>query len=150
MVIRSGKRYGEGMMFVSVEEFQTYAVHIIDDLKDSDGKIHHSWILPALFDSLPTINDPLYLECDRTMQIVQYSNRRRANVELLQKLFPESSSDLKRRNIMNVLALHHIENEEEPLLDYGSSYHFESAPWAAVVYDLENMKYQVYINSIVL
>lgn len=49
-------RYGEGMMFVSVKELHTYAVHISNDVKDSDRR-SHARIVPAEFNPLCLIND---------------------------------------------------------------------------------------------
>lgn len=49
--------YGEGMISVSMEELQTYAVNISHELKDSSGKIHHAWEGPAQFDPIWYSND---------------------------------------------------------------------------------------------
>lgn len=39
-------------MSVSVKEIQMYPVHIIDDLMDSDERIHHAFIVPTVFNLL--------------------------------------------------------------------------------------------------
>lgn len=39
-------------MWVSVKEFQTYDLHISDDVKDYDEMNHNSWIVPAVFNPL--------------------------------------------------------------------------------------------------
>lgn len=67
-------------MFVNVKEFQTYAVHIINDVNYSDGSTHHVWIVPVQVNPLLFHSGPRYLEGDRTLQIVQDSNRTKADV----------------------------------------------------------------------
>lgn len=42
-------------MAVSEIEFQTYAVHIRNDLKGSAGKIHHALKAPAQFNALRSL-----------------------------------------------------------------------------------------------
>lgn len=44
--------YGEGVMSVSLEEFQTYTVNISDDLKDSHGRSAYAWIVHERFNPL--------------------------------------------------------------------------------------------------
>lgn len=39
------RRYEEGVMSVSVKEFQTCALHIFDDVKNSNWKSSHAWIV---------------------------------------------------------------------------------------------------------
>lgn len=48
---------GKREMSVNEEEFQTYAVHIRDEMEDSNWKSYHSWILPESFNSLRYNND---------------------------------------------------------------------------------------------
>lgn len=68
------RRYGDGVMSVRVTEFQTYAVYINDYVKDSDGRSNHAWIVPTVFHSLRSINDPWYLEDDRNPWLWRKSN----------------------------------------------------------------------------
>lgn len=93
-------RYREGVTPVSMKEFQPYAVHISDDAKEIDGRSYQAWIVSALLNPLRFIGDPWYLEGHKTPQIVQYSDRRQAIVQFVQNLFSQSSSDLKRWQIM--------------------------------------------------
>lgn len=51
------RRYGEGLMSLSVKKFQACAAHISNELEDSDESIHHVWIVPASFNLLQSIND---------------------------------------------------------------------------------------------
>lgn len=59
---------------------------------------------------------------------MKYSNRRQGIVEFIQTLVPESSSDLKLRDIMYVRTLWNSEEGSDLFLDYESPYHFESSP----------------------
>lgn len=56
------RKYGDEAMSVRLKEFQTYAVHIRDDVNDSHGRSHHALIVPAILHPLPFTNDPQYLE----------------------------------------------------------------------------------------
>lgn len=67
-------------MSVSVTEFQTYFLHINNDVNKSNWRIQYPWMLPALFSQLCSFNDPLCLEDDRILQIVPDSNRRQVHV----------------------------------------------------------------------
>lgn len=51
--------YGYGVMSVSMKEFQTYVVHICNDVKDNNWRIHHVWIDLAKYIPLRFIDDPL-------------------------------------------------------------------------------------------
>lgn len=51
-------------------EFQTYAVHIINDMKDSNGSANCAWIVPARFKPLRFIGNTQGLEGDLTQPIV--------------------------------------------------------------------------------
>lgn len=82
------RRYGEEVISESRKEFHTYAVHIGDDVKEIDGSSHDPWLIPTAFHPLHFINDPRYLEVDRTPQSGRDSNGRQASVEFIQKLFP--------------------------------------------------------------
>lgn len=64
------RRFAEGMMFVSVKEFQTYDVYISEDVKDSNERSYHAWFSLARFNPLHFINDSRYLKVDRTPQIL--------------------------------------------------------------------------------
>lgn len=88
-------RYDETVMSVSVKDLQAYAVYISEDVKVSDGRIHHALVVSARFNPLRIINDLQYLEGGGTLPIVQDPNRRQANVQVVEKRFPESSSDLE-------------------------------------------------------
>lgn len=112
------RSYGEGVMFESVKEFKTYSAHITDDVKNIDGRVHHAWIVPAVLNPQGFINDHRYVEDERTLLVVQDSNGRKTNVQYVQKLFLESSSDMKRRYIMYVRTLQSIEKEEDLFIHY--------------------------------
>lgn len=41
------RRYREGFISVSLKEFQRYAVHISNLVKENAGRSHHAWIFPV-------------------------------------------------------------------------------------------------------
>lgn len=45
------RRYGPGVVLLGMKGYQTYTVHISDDLKDSDGRIHNAWIVHPVFNT---------------------------------------------------------------------------------------------------
>lgn len=51
-------KYGEKVMSVSVNEFQTHAAHTSDDVKDNDKRCRQTPIVPAAFHPLHFVNDP--------------------------------------------------------------------------------------------
>lgn len=87
----SDGRYGEGVVSVILKEFQMHAVHISGDVQGSDRRIHHAWILPACF------NRVLHRIFGTWNVIVLYCAilELQPNVEFVQKLFLNGSSDLK-------------------------------------------------------
>lgn len=56
------KRYRETGIPLILKDPQKYSVHISDDVRDSDKRIHHAWDVPAVSDPLCFINDHQYLE----------------------------------------------------------------------------------------
>lgn len=55
------KRYGREVISLSVKEFQTYTLHISDDVKRSNEKSCHGWVGTAKFNSLRYIDDQRYI-----------------------------------------------------------------------------------------
>lgn len=55
----------EGVMSLRVKDFQTYIVHISDDVKCSNYKTFHAWIKFVKFNILFIINDLQCMEGDR-------------------------------------------------------------------------------------
>lgn len=41
------KRYGEEVMFLIEMELQMYTLRIINDVKDSDGRSRHAWMVSS-------------------------------------------------------------------------------------------------------
>lgn len=64
------RRYGEGVMYMSIKEFQRYPLHISDDVKGKDGRSNRAWTVTARFNPLHFINDNRQLEVDMTLQLV--------------------------------------------------------------------------------
>lgn len=72
------RKYGQRLMAVRVERFQAHTVPISNDMKHSDASSQFAWIRPALFRSLHLVNDPQFLEVDRTSQIARETSERQA------------------------------------------------------------------------
>lgn len=64
------------------------------------------------------INDLQYLEGDHTPKVAREANVRRANVQSVQTIVPERSSNLKQSDIMFVKTLRNIGREEKLFVDY--------------------------------
>lgn len=52
---------------MSVKQSQRDGVHMSDDVKHSDGKRLHAWVVPARFSPLGYSNDLCYLGGDNTI-----------------------------------------------------------------------------------
>lgn len=83
---------------------------------------------------------------NRTPQLVQEENGRKANVEFLKTIVSESSSHLKPRDIMYVRALQNIERREEVIVDYGTSYQFVRAHRPGLTNILKECKNQASVH----
>lgn len=70
----SDRRYGEGVMPVSVKEFQTHALHISDDVKNNDRWSHLAFIVSTRFNPMHINNNLRYLEVNRNTPTVQDSD----------------------------------------------------------------------------
>lgn len=51
---------------MSIRNFQTYAVHTSDEVKDGNGKTCYAWIVPAKLSAFRYINNLGYVEGERT------------------------------------------------------------------------------------
>lgn len=60
------RRYGEGLISMSVREFQMTTALSCDDVKDSNRMSYHALIVSAPFNPVRHINDPRHLEGDST------------------------------------------------------------------------------------
>lgn len=54
------ERNEEVVIDVNIKQFQTYAVHINNDVQDSDERIHYTWIAPEMLNSPLYVNDLWY------------------------------------------------------------------------------------------
>lgn len=80
-----------------MKEFETYALHISNNVRKIDGKGLQAWIAPVRFKSLYYIIDPRYLEGDQTSKMAQVANNRNTSVNSLLKLFWRARQTLKHR-----------------------------------------------------
>lgn len=65
MAIRVFYEAWGGRIHVSVEGFQKCVAHISKNVKDSDGMIHQTYLVPTEPSSPKSINDSSYLPGDR-------------------------------------------------------------------------------------
>lgn len=77
----------EEVMSVSLKEFLAYGVHIRNNVKDIDGKIHRAWTVAVVFNPLNSINDPLYSEGDGTHRLGETQKGDRLMWSVYQKCF---------------------------------------------------------------
>lgn len=72
---------------------------------------------------------PIILDGDvtRNLQIVHVQNLNQAGVEIVQKLFPKRSTDLKRQDGMYVSTVQNIDKKEKLFFDCTISYNIGSA-----------------------
>lgn len=96
-------------------------MHISGHVKESNGNSCQTWIVPGWLNPLDYINNLLGLEWDRTPVLVEETNERKANVNFVQTIVPESLLNLKRRNKLGARTLQNIGREEELFVDYRSS-----------------------------
>lgn len=77
------RRHYEAVLSLRVGEFQTYDLHISDDMKGSNGKSCYACTLAAGFNAISYITDLLYQKGDRTPQMWGEGNGRKANIEFV-------------------------------------------------------------------
>lgn len=118
------RRFREGGLSGSVEDFQTYPVHILKGVKEFDGNLHNAWNVLADFNSLWYINSPHNLKRDRTPPLVREANSRTSNMRFVQNFIPANFPDSKRGGIMVLKPLRNGEQGEKLFSSYGSSYIF--------------------------
>lgn len=82
------------LVLVSLEYFGTSSVPTDDDVVNRDRRNIQTRVTFALQVPSHLVTDPRYLEFDRTLQVLSSLNKRLADVELVQKLFPKISQDL--------------------------------------------------------
>lgn len=71
------------------------------DGKESN-RSHQAWFVLAHFNPLPFLNDPWYLEGDSTQWLVRNTCEEPANVDFLQKQFPESPAYMEQPYMISV------------------------------------------------
>lgn len=75
-----------------------------------------------------------------SMDCAEIEMEYKSNDDVVENLYSESWWDLKWRDKMNIRTLQSIQNSKELLVDYRSSYNFESGSRAGVILDLKNDK----------
>ena len=129
------KRYGEGILSVSSEEFDKWANEIGFEFIDRSGNAYDAFIVPAPFCVTRFINDPRYLDGDRdgkknpsknTKKIGPADSQdRAANVRFSIHRNAKHNSNFERYTAIRVEAVKHINPDEELFIDYGNQYVFE-------------------------
>lgn len=66
-------------MSISMKKCQPYVMHINSEVNESSRRSHNASTVSMLFNLHQYINDSLYLESYRTLQVVREVNERKAN-----------------------------------------------------------------------
>lgn len=86
-------------------------MHITDEIKNSNGKSCHSWIVlaklnpPRYINTLRYINELQYFEGDMAIRKEPEANGRNSNVLFVQIIVPENSSHLIHQDTECIRAL---------------------------------------------
>lgn len=65
------RTYGKGLILVTVEQFSKCPFKVLDTIVDRRGVKRTLWIAPALFCSMPYINNAMYLPGYKTTDMVK-------------------------------------------------------------------------------
>lgn len=76
---------------MNVREFQRCAVHITDDVRHNVDKSGNNWTFSAQHRPHDCFTDLQYFEEEKTSGLLIEQNVRKANVEFVQIIVPESS-----------------------------------------------------------
>lgn len=120
----TAKRYGEGMMGVTVEAFFTWASRIPEMATDKEGKERPVWIVAALFCAMRYVKDGRYLPGDTSSQSERVKNPRENTIVFRQQHSPRTSGEFQDYGLLAVETLRNIRVGEELFVDYGNVYEF--------------------------
>ena len=119
------KRYGEGVLSVSSNDFSKWAAELTYNFKSTDGKRHKGWIAPTPWCVMRYINDPRYLADDKATRQEKRDNRRTANCAFTQKGKASINRHYEQYDVLRIVAATQILCGSELFIDYGQSYQFK-------------------------
>lgn len=103
------KTYGDGIRFVTVEQYSTWAFKVLELFMDSMGKERGVWIVLAGFYWVRFIDDRCYIHDDKSTSNQSRTHPRENDVSLVQISFFDSASKLDDHRIIAVKALQKID-----------------------------------------
>lgn len=74
---------------MSVKDFQTYPVHILEEKNDINVNSYAAWIFLAASNLLHYINDPHYSEVNAIRSMMQKTKQSTVHVEFRLEYFPQ-------------------------------------------------------------
>ena len=123
---RLHKRYGNGILSCSSEEFNKWSNQIDHEFCDTKGQRYKCFIAPAPFCVTKMINDPRYVEGDAEKEESegQEAVRRRPNVQFAIDKKAKWNKDFEIFSAIQVVATADIAAGTELFADYGQNYQF--------------------------
>lgn len=124
MQMRFQKAYDDGVMYVTVDGFSTWALMVSEMFLDCTRKQRSAWIVPARYCGMRFINSSHYIPEDNSTEIQRRTQPRENNVSFLQMSSHDSASETKNYWITAVNALRNIDIVEELYINNGSEHSF--------------------------
>ena len=128
--------YGEGMLSVTKQRFNDFAVETRGVAKDSGNNEHVVYIVPTPYSVASKINDPRYLVGDEEYHLRTTNKARRANCKLEERMPTGGTTDSNRSiltnhdltdlNLVTIRATRPIKKGEELFVSYGSNFVFSN------------------------
>ena len=134
------RTYGEGLMRVMVENFETWSMKMEDKVVGKDVVAHDVWIVPAPWCATRYINDARYVEGDLTdrtglvkpprvpkkgKDLGSGPYLRVPNVELKMVGPTDSPAELSEYTVCSVSTIREVKRGEEFFTSYGPDYDFK-------------------------
>lgn len=122
------RTYGEGVMAVTVQDFEKWAYKLDDRVVPVGGQSRTVWLVPAPFCVSRFMNDPRYLPGDKDGAQVREGVNREANVMFETSGSPSNPRDFEDHKILAVVATKNIVRGQEIFVNYGNAYDFGGSP----------------------
>lgn len=120
------KRYCEGVISATVDDFYTYTFNIPKKFFDCSGKDWKASIIPARFYYFLSINDCKYLLGHKNTKIQLHSQPRENNISFVQMVFSACASEQEYYQKIAAKAPQpqYIDIKQVLYIDYDSKYRF--------------------------
>lgn len=118
------RTYGEGIMGVTVKEFETWAIQMDHPCRSLEGDGRAVWVVPATFWAVRYINDPRYLSGDREPSHSRQNTPIQANTMFSMTSTPTTVQLFTDFTLISIVAKKNIRRNEESFRSYGPDYIF--------------------------